>query len=99
MGMTRQKIQHIALQQSEIKRAEFIAEMAVLDSSTIVWIDETECDRRNALRKYGYGIRGQTPQDYQLKLRGVRYSAISILSTEGIKDVYITEGTVNGDFS
>jgi len=87
------------LQQSEIKRAEFIAEMAVLDSSTIVWIDETECDRRNALRKYGYGIRGQTPQDYQLKLRGVRYSAISILSTEGINDVYITEGTVNGDFS
>ena len=67
------------MQQSELKWAEFIAEMAVLDSSTIVWIDETGCDRRNALRKYGYGIRGQTPQDYQLKLREVRYSAISPL--------------------
>ena len=95
MGMTRPKIQHIALQQSELKRAKFIAEMAVLDSSTIVW-NKTGCDRRNALQKYGYGIRGLTPQDYQIKLRGVRYSAISTLSMEGIKDVYITEGTVYG---
>ena len=70
MGMTRPKIQHIALQQSELKRAKFIAEMAVLDSSTIVWINKTGCDCVNALQKYGYGIRGLTPQDYQLKLRG-----------------------------
>ena len=71
--------------------------MAAFDPSTILWIDETGCDRRNALRKYGYGIRGPTPLDYQLKLRGVRYSAIGILSMEGINDIYITEGTVNGD--
>ena len=45
----------------------------------------------------GYGIRGLPPQDYQLQLRGMRYSAIGILSMEGIQDVYITEGTVNGD--
>lgn len=98
LGMTRQKIQHVALQRSDSKRAEFIANvMMVFDSSLCLWIDETGCDQRNAQRKYGYGIRGQTPQDFSLKLRGKRYSAISILSTEGVEDTYITEGTVNGE--
>ena len=98
LGFTRQKMQHIALQQSEAERIKFIAEvMAVFHHSLIVWIDETGCDRRNSLRKYAYGIRGQTPRDYQLQMRGVRYSAIGILSSNGIDDVYITEGSVNGD--
>ena len=62
-----------------------------------LWIDETGCDLQNALRKYGYAIRGLPPQDYSLTLRGKRYSAIGILSMEGIKDVYIAEGSVNGE--
>ena len=64
-----------------------------------LWIDETGCDLRNAVRKYGYGIRGLLPQDYSLKLRGKRYSAIGILSSEGIKDVYLAESGVNGKCS
>lgn len=97
-GLTRQKIQQIALQRSEILRAEFMAEvMMVYKSSLCLWIDETGCDRRNSLRQYGYGIRGQTPQNHSLKLRGKRYSALSILSREGIEDTYIVEGNVNGD--
>ena len=71
--------------------------MAAIDYSIVLWIDETGCDRRNALRKYGYGIRGQPPQDHQLKLRGIRYSAVGILSVDGINDVYITQDSVNGD--
>jgi len=63
----------------------------------MVWINETGYDRRNALRHFGYGIRGIPTQDQQLQLRGVQYSAIGILSKEGVQDVYITEGTVNGD--
>ena len=97
LGLSRQRITHIALQQSEVKRVEYVAEMSAFDPSTIVWIDETGCDRRSTLRYFGYGIRGLPPQDYQLQLRGMRYSAIGILSMEGIQDVYITEGTVNGD--
>ncbi|XP_065891697.1 uncharacterized protein [Dysidea avara] len=87
LGLSRQRITHIALQQSEVKRVEYVAEMSAFDPSTIVWIDETGCDRRSTLRYFGYGIRGLPPQDYQLQLRGM----------EGIQDVYITEGTVNGD--
>ena len=63
LGLSRQWISHIALQQSEIKRVEFMAEMSAFDPSTIVWIDETGCDRRSTLRHFGYGIRGLQPQD------------------------------------
>ena len=97
LGMTRQRIKHISLRQSQDRRAQFIAEMAVFDVSMLLWIDESGFDRRNSVRKYGYGIRGQPPQDHTLILRGKRYSAIGIMSAEGVKDVYITDGTVDGD--
>ena len=97
IGMTRQRIKHIAMQRSEIKRAEFWSEITMFDPAMLIWIDETGWDLRNALRKYGYGIRGLPPQDYSLKLRGKRYSAIGILTTEGVEDVHLVEGSVNGE--
>lgn len=98
LGMTRQKIQYIALQRSDALRADFMANvMTVYSSSLFVWIDETGCDMRNGLRKYGYAIRGCTPRIFTLKHRGIRYSAIAIMSVRGIEDVYITHGTVNSD--
>ena len=97
MTSTRQVIRHIALQRFELKRAEYWYDITVFNTSMFLWIDETGCDLRNALQKYGYGIRGLPPHDYSLKLRGKRYSGIGILSTEGIKDVYIAEGSVNGE--
>ena len=35
--------------------------------------------------------------DHRILARGVRYSAIPIMSLEGIHDVFITQGTVNGE--
>ena len=95
MDLSHQKITHVALQQSEFLRAEFIAEMAAFDPAIILWMDETGCDRRNTLRHYGYGIRGLPPHDHQLQLRGIHYSAVGILSVDGVQDIYITEDTVN----
>ena len=34
LGLSRQRISHIALQQSEVKRVEFVAEMSAFDPST-----------------------------------------------------------------
>ena len=82
LDLSRQRISHIAIQQSELKCGDYIAEMSAFDPAMIVWIDETGCDRRNVLCHFGYSIRGLPPQDYQLQLRGVRYSAIGILSKE-----------------
>lgn len=97
MGCTRQVIQHIAVQRSEELRAKFMAEISVYDPSMLIWIDETGCDRRHSIRKWGYSLRGMPPRDHRLLVRGTRYSAIPVMSLQGIHDVYLTEGTMNGE--
>ena len=74
-----------------------MAEVSVYDPSMLIWIDETGCDRRNIMRKWGYSLRGIQPRDYRILARGKRYSAIPVMSLEGIHDVYLAEGTVNGE--
>ena len=63
----------------------------------IVWIDESGCDRRNSARRYGYSLRGLPVSDHRLLCRGKRFSAIPVMSLEGIHDVYLAEGSVNGE--
>ena len=97
MGCTRQSMHRVAMQQSDALRARFMAEISVYDPDMLIWIDETGCDRRDATRKYGYSVRGIPMCDQRILVRGTRYTAIPVLSTEGIHDVFITEGTMNGD--
>ena len=52
---------------------------------------------RNAVRKRGYSVRGMTPRNHQLLARGTRYSAIPVMSHQGILDVCLFEGSVNGE--
>lgn len=96
-GMTRKKIRTIALQRSENRRAEFMAEISQFDANMLVWIDETGSDRRNSVRAYGYAIRGLTPERHNLRVGGKRISAIGVMTTGGIEDAYLAEGGVNGD--
>ena len=49
------------------------------------------------IRDYGYGIRGIPPIDHTFKPSGKRYSVIAIMSTDGVKDIYIHDGSVNGE--
>ena len=63
----------------------------------LLWVDETGFDNGNLLRKFGDGIRGQSPQDHTLMLRGKHYLAVAVLSNERIEDVYITDNHVNGE--
>ena len=97
MGCTRQVIQRISLQRSDEDRAKFMAQVSMYDPSMLLWIDESGCDGRNCKRKRGYSIRGMTPQDHRLLVRGTRYSAIPIISAEGIHDLFLAEGNVNGN--
>ena len=55
------------------------------------------CDRRCSTKKYGYSLQGYRPVRRRLLVRGVKYSTIPVMSINGIEDVLITEGTVNGD--
>ena len=58
------------------------------DLSMLLWIDESGCGKRNCKRKCGYSVRGMTPVDHRLLVRGTRYSAIPVVSIEGIHDLY-----------
>ncbi len=96
LGVTRQKVQVIALQRSEDLRVKFMAEISAFEPEMLIWIDETGTDRRNAIRSYGYSLRGLTPRTYHLKLGGKRISAIGIMTMNGV-DVYLTNDSVNGE--
>ena len=97
MGCSRQVIKHISVHRSDELRAKFMAEISIYDPCMIIWIDETGCDLRNSTRKRGYSIRGMTPRDFRIVIRGVRYSVVPVMSMEGILDIHIIEGTMNGD--
>ena len=97
MGCTRQRMRHVALQQSESMRAKCMAEISIYDPAMFLWIDESGFDNRNSIRKFGYSVRGMRPVDHRLLVRGTRYSAIPVMSTTGIHDLYLAEGSVNGE--
>lgn len=97
LGFTRKKLRHLAIQQSELKRKEFMEEMEYINPNMIVWLDETGSDRRNERRKFGYHLRGMTPTEYKFTIRGKRLSSIAIMTTRGIEDVDTFEGSINGD--
>ena len=74
-----------------------MAEVSVFNPDMLIWIDETGSDRRNSIRRYGYSLRGAPARVCQLRVGGKRVSAIPILTTRGIEDVYTTTESVNGE--
>lgn len=78
-------------------RTKFAAEVSIYDPLMLVWVDESGCNRRNSIRKYGYSIRGIRPVDHRILVRGTRYSAVPVMSVQGIHDVFLAEGSINGD--
>ena len=66
-------------------------------SNMLVFLDETGCRRKDAMRRFGYSLRGYPSKCVKLLSRGKRYSAIGIMTTTSLLDCYIVDGTVNGD--
>ena len=98
LSFTNKKIKHLPIQRSDEDRCHFMAEITTYDPAMFVWLDETGCDKRNAVRQYGYALRGMTPRCYTFKCGSKRYTAIASMSVNnGLEDVYITEGSVNGE--
>lgn len=87
-GFTRKKIQRIALQRSEILRCEYMAEITAFDTSMLLFVDETGCDKRNALRKFGYALRGHRALTHTFLSRGRRTSAVGAICSSGMLDCY-----------
>lgn len=69
-----------------------MAEITAYEPETIVWIDESGCERRNSMRKFAYTLKGVTPVDHRILARGKRYSAITAITVHGVQDVLLAEG-------
>ena len=96
-GMTRKKVQHVALQRCLDLRASFVASVFTFSKEMFVWVDETGSNMKDMLRKYGYALRGERAVCPRLLVRGQRISAISAMSTEGIVVIELTNDSVNGE--
>ena len=96
-GLTRKKIKQVALQQSVEKRGKFISEVQFFHVNQFVWLDESGCNRRDQIRKFGYSLRGEPPVYHRFLHRGERISAICAMSTEGLMAYKLLKGTVNGE--
>ena len=53
MGVSRQVLDHVALQRSDTVRA---ADISIYDPVMLIWLDESGQDKQNSVRRYGYSI-------------------------------------------
>ena len=96
-GLSRKKIQQVAIQRSVDYRAQFMVDVSHFASDMFVWVDETSCDRRDMFCKFGYSFRSERATSRRLFARGRRISAIAALCSTGLLDVEVTMDNVNGD--
>ena len=96
-GFTRKKIRQVAIQRSMSLRGEFMAEVLLYRKELLVWLDETGCNNRSFMRKYGYAIRGQVPSCKRLLVRGQRISGIAAIAMDGLVALELTTNKVNSE--
>ena len=96
-GFSRQRMRIIANQRDDSLRALFASEVSVYTADMFTFLDGTGTDRRNVLRRYAYSWRGMPAVAHRLLVRGQRLSSIAIMSTSGVLDCHVVQGTVDGD--
>ena len=96
-GFTRQKLCLVALQRDAVLREKYTLDISVYRPDQLIFLDETGADQRNAVRRFGYSVRGIPMQKESLFVRGERMSAIAFISTRGVLDLLVRSGTTNGE--
>lgn len=96
-NFSRKKMQLIASQRDKEIRSMYQSEVSLYESHFIIFIDETGCDRRHSLRKYGYGLRGRPVRCQKLLVRGKYVSVIAAMTIHGLLDLKVVQETVTGD--
>ena len=95
-GFSRKKASQVAKQRYIQYRAVFLSQVMAFNLKYFVWLDETGSDARNHIRKFGYALRGMTPEYHRVLSRGQRMSAIAAISSAGLVCVDLTKETVTG---
>ena len=97
VGYSRQRMKLVAIQRDDGLRAQFVSDVSLYEPEMLIFIDETGSDKRDSLRKYGYSMRGRPAKSHKIISRGKHVSAIAMMSMNGILDVDIVHGSVNGE--
>lgn len=58
-GFTRKKLQRTAIQRCEDTRARYLLEVEIYKPDMLVFVDESGADRKDAMRRFGYSLRGR----------------------------------------
>ena len=96
-NFSKKKMRLIATQQSDELRGRYIAEVALYSPNMLIFVDETGCNRKDAIRRFGYSFRGKRCTAKRLLCRGQRVSAVAALSFERILDVKFVRGSLCGE--
>ena len=88
-------MQLVARQMDQGLRTQFVTDVSLYNADTLVFIGETGCDRRNTIRRHGYGVREKPVRCQKLLVRGERISVIVAMTVNGILDLQIVRGSVN----
>ena len=94
-GFTRKKSSK--LPSSEMPPSEQHLQLRSCHRNMLVWVDETGCDWRSHIRKFGYAFRGETPVYHHILHRGERISSIAAMSVDGIIPLESHKGSVNAE--
>ena len=78
---SRHKLTFTAQQRNEELRSLFLSEISILDPCVFVFVEETGSDKRLALCRYGYSLKGTRAIAGRTLIRG-RFSAIAAICVE-----------------
>ena len=62
-----------------------------------MWVNETGCNYKDMIRKYGYALSGERAVSKHLMIRGQRISSIAAICTDGLLALETTCNSVNGE--
>ena len=58
-NFSRKTLHNVAKQRNEELRSSFVCDCEIYSPKMMVFVDETGCDNRDSMRKFGYALRGQ----------------------------------------
>ena len=93
-GISHKRLQKIAAERNETRRAAFVARMAQYAPEELSFIDELSKDERVVGRRFGRAKKGLHPCKRLPFVRGRRTSTEAMLTLQGIEAATVVEGSM-----
>ena len=86
----------VAKQRNEQQRMSFTSDCEIYAPEMMVFVDETESNSRDSMRKFGYSLRGQRATSRRIPCRGKRVNSVAAMDVNGLICVDSTTANING---